>query len=536
MECTHHDEKLAAIHHSNNNNKRIKKKNSRSKSMFELADNPYADENCCCCNDDHVDASASSTTTRRNSLIYSILTSSTLNHHNDLYTHTTSTTSDAMLFLLKFSKLLVSCGAPSHRLDHCLQSLMQKFSVKAQFGYFPGFLVVSFGDSENLAASVQIIKAEATLDLHKLTLTYQLFESVLCDEISLQEAIDHLDPISRDCTLYPTWLTWLAYAVASSVSAPLFFSGGAVDMGFGLLLGLIVAIGFLHVSKKVTRFGSIFDVLLSAIVGFIASTVSARFPTTTSCFYALSVGGVVTLLPGYTTLISILEIAAGEVASGTLRLTTTLIYSLMIGFGLAIGASCHKIMFPSLALVSADTQQCENDISTWYHFLFVPLFALANLIILKGHPRKFPVILTLAAVSHSVHYFSLSWFVSYQHVATVMAAFAVALLSNFYARFQSTIGFVDMITGLLFLVPGSVGVSSSLSSFTSSAHANEISIILNASQQGVIFATHMMVITVAVSVGLVLAAVVVYPVRKIVDYRRKTPRYRRRNWVGEITF
>lgn len=149
MECTHHDEKLAAGHHSHNG-KRIKKKNSRSKSMFELADNPYADENCCCCNDDHVDASATSTaTTRRNSLIYSILTSSTLNHHNDVYTHTATTTSDAMLFLLKFSKLLVSCGAPSHRLDHCLQSLMQKFSVKAQFGYFPGFLVVSFGDAGN---------------------------------------------------------------------------------------------------------------------------------------------------------------------------------------------------------------------------------------------------------------------------------------------------------------------------------------------------------------------------------------------------
>ena len=149
MECTHHDEKLAIGQHSYSNNKRIKKKNSRSKSMFELADNPYADENCCCCNDDHVDASASSTTTRRNSLIYSILTSSTLNHHNDMYT-TNTTTSDAMLFLLKFSKLLVSCGAPSHRLDHCLQSLMHKFSVKAQFGYFPGFLVVSFGDAGNI--------------------------------------------------------------------------------------------------------------------------------------------------------------------------------------------------------------------------------------------------------------------------------------------------------------------------------------------------------------------------------------------------
>jgi hypothetical protein len=81
-----------------------------------------------------------------------------------------------------------------------------------------------------------------------------------------------------------------------------------------------------------------------------------------------------------------------------------------------------------------------------------------------------------------------------------------------------------------------VGVASSLEAFTSNVHPSEVSIILNAGQQGVVFATHMMIITVAVSVGLVLVALVVYPVRQIVDYRRKTPRYRRRNWVGEVTF
>lgn len=49
-------------------------------------------------------------------------------------------------FLIRFSKALVTYGAPSHRLDHCVQLLMRKFGIKAQFGYFPGFLVVSFGD------------------------------------------------------------------------------------------------------------------------------------------------------------------------------------------------------------------------------------------------------------------------------------------------------------------------------------------------------------------------------------------------------
>ena len=389
---------------------------------------------------------------------------------------------------------------------------------------------------ETLATSVQIIKASSCLDLYKLTTAYRLFESLLCDEVSLQEALDQIDPIVKSAHIYPTWMTLLAFAVASSISTPLFFSGGAADMAVSFLLGLIVALGSLKASKKITRFSSILDVILSAVVGFIAAIFAARFPSTTSCFYAMSIGGVVSVLPGYTTLISVLEIAAGEVASGTLRLITSLVYSLLLGFGLAIGASFHKLIFPALQLVSADNQQCENGISPYYHFLLVPIFVAANLIILRAHISKYPVILSLAAISHTVHYFSLQWFVTYQHIATVLPAFAVAIVSNFYARFRPTVGFIDMITGLLFLVPGSVGVASSINTFTSNVHPNELSIIVNAGQQGAIFATHMILIVIAVAVGLVLAAVAIYPIRLAVDYRRKTPRYRKRNWVGEITF
>lgn len=92
-----------------------------------------------------------------------------------------------------------------------------------------------------------------------------------------------------------------------------------------------------------------------------------------------------------------------------------------------------------------------------------------------------------------------------------------------------------MITGLLFFVPGSVGVALSVNTLTSKKHPNELSITVKAGQQGMIFATHIM-ITVAASFGLLLAAVVFYLARKVADYGRKMPRYKRRNLVGEITF
>lgn len=76
----------------------------------------------------------------------------------------------------------------------------------------------------------------------------------------------------------------------------------------------------------------------------------------------------------------------------------------MIGFGLAIGASAHKLIYPSLILISNETQQCANCIYAYYHLVLVPLFPLANLIILKGQPSKFPVALLLASLSHAVHY------------------------------------------------------------------------------------------------------------------------------------
>ncbi|ORZ23044.1 hypothetical protein BCR42DRAFT_366488 [Absidia repens] len=493
-------------------------------------------------------------------------------------------------FLTQFVKAFVSSGAPSHRLDHCTRLLLCKWNMAAQFGYFPGFMMISFENPyDTFPTRVQLVKMETDLDIHRLIGIYQVFESIMLDEMTIREATCRLDRVTQAPRLYSNWTTIFAYGVASSTSMPLFFYGGWMDMVFGLGLGMMVAIGSVYVSRRITRFASIFDVVQCSIVGFLAAAASSRMASTTTCFYALSVGGVVNLLPGYAALVAMLEIASGDaaVASGTLRLTTTLVYSLLLGFGLAIGASTHQLLFPRLALISSHAS-CENTLSSWSHVLLVPIFAIANAIILRAHYRtKFGIILVLAIVSHGVHYVSLLHFVNYPHLATVLAAFVVALGSNIYARLHPTIGFVDMIIGLFFLIPGSVGVSSTLDTFgralsnaasspspSNTSAVAEMSIILNAGQQGILFAVHMMVITVSVAMGLVLAALVIYPVRKLLECScvglysfsssssspsssssstlsasspmspycvsplssKRKINYRKRDWIGEVTF
>ncbi|KAI7868495.1 hypothetical protein BDF14DRAFT_1793924 [Spinellus fusiger] len=391
------------------------------------------------------------------------------------------------------------------------------------------------------SSSVQFIKVDSSLNINLLTSIFQIFESIMCDEMPLQEAIQNLDLVAQEQEIYPPWLTLAAHAIASSASVPIFFSGGPIDMAFCFSLGFIVCFGSMYISHRVTRLSRIFDVLLSGVVGFLAAAISTRLPYASTCFYSLSIGGVVNLLPGYATLVSVLEIADGVVASGTLRLTTTLIYSLLLGFGLAIGANTHQILFPSLALESSSAA-CKGAISPLYHIILVPLYTAASIIKLKASIDKYPIMLLLAALSHAVHIITLQHFAAYPHVATILAAFVISSTSNVYARLKPTIGFADMMTGLMFLVPGSIGVASSLNIFgetfiASSKSMSEISVFLNAGQQGIVFAAHMLIIAASVSVGLVLAAMALYPVRTLIDYKRSSPdEYKRKNWVGEVTF
>lgn len=55
-----------------------------------------------------------------------------------------STMQCIQLFLTQFVKAFVSSGAPSHRLDTCTRLLLRKWNMAAQFGYFPGFMIISF--------------------------------------------------------------------------------------------------------------------------------------------------------------------------------------------------------------------------------------------------------------------------------------------------------------------------------------------------------------------------------------------------------
>lgn len=85
---------------------------------------------------------------------------------------------------------------------------------------------------------------------------------------------------------------------------------------------------------------------------------------------------------------------------------------------------------------------------------------------------------------------------------TVAAAFAVGVVSNLYARYGRDIAVGPMLSGIMSLVPGSLGVKGSLEFETRNTSV------------GINFVHEMLVVSASVTVGLLASSVVVFPMRK----------------------
>lgn len=87
-------------------------------------------------------------------------------------------------------------------------------------------------------------------------------------------------------------------------------------------------------------------------------------------------------------------------------------------------------------------------------------------------------------------------------IPTTASALVVGLLSNLYARFCRDISVGPLLSGIMFLVPGSLAVRSSLE-FSN-----------RQTSLGVEFVWEMLQISMSVTIGLLLASVLVFPLSK----------------------
>jgi len=195
-------------------------------------------------------------------------------------------------------------------------------------------------------------------------------------------------------------------------------------------------------------------------------------------------------------------------------------YSLFLGFGLALGAELYQKIIGQ-AIVGATNYTCDQShdpegpwwqrtASLWWAFLTVPSYSLFLSLRFGAVLRRKELLLLVAisCIGWVTNHFVGTKFPNQSDISAAVGAFAVGFVSNLYGRFFEGNAFVVMITGILFQLPSGLG-NGGLFNFVSDQTSGSSSSYLS----GFDTALQLISTSIGLTVGLGISLVVVHPIQ-----------------------
>ncbi|KAL6310166.1 hypothetical protein BKA93DRAFT_821221 [Sparassis latifolia] len=456
-------------------------------------------------------------------------------------------------FILKLAKALLSFGAPSHRIESQLHSASGILKVNAAFVHFPNLIIVSFLDSDTRTSETHFVRAGGRVALTALHKVHLIYRDVLHDDISASEGTEQLKKILQARPLYNIYVRCVFAFICSSIICTLSFGGSVVDMFIsGASASLLQYLG-LNAASKSSIYANVYEISVSIIVSFLAR-VLGTLPGNIFCYSAISSAGVVLILPGFTILISALELTSKNIMCGSVRMVYAIIYTLFLGFGLTIGSDFYLVIdrdarrhLAASSMLGSETYHghiianndslslsslggtfsftdvaeaathvvkgCYRDPSwpwyrqafPWWTMLFlVPFYSicssLANLQTIRS--VQLPVMVLFSCAAYAANK-GASYLISGRgDIVSAFGALVIGLCGNLYSRVVGGTAFTSMVTGVLFLVPSAIGNGGGLIQNYDSSSAQ----YSNSFDLGI----RMIEVAIGVTIGLFVAQIMVY--------------------------
>ncbi|OLY80098.1 Pheromone-regulated membrane protein 10 [Smittium mucronatum] len=357
-------------------------------------------------------------------------------------------------FLTKVCYSLGSYGSPSYRMETTLPRMANFLKIKAKFMTFPSFVLIFFEESKDQSSKTEIVTTSPAYNLHKLDLTDALFEDVMSSKIPVEDALKEIRVITKMHKLYPRWVTFLFNCLGSMAISIVAYSGGWSEMWISFLMGIIVnASSFFSIRylgfKKLHIFTS------SLLVGFIATSLKNY-----ACFGSVTLSALFYLLPGLELTVGIMELVAGSLIIGTVKVFRSLVITLTLSFSAQVGSTLFNTIFKGSSSLSStiDLDGCVPCNRIWI-LLFFPICMSSVFVFLNTPFKRMPICMALATAMYGV-FWVLNNVANLDYFATVTASFVIGIFSNLCGKFLEIPPFIPLLPAVIMLVPGSIGVRS----------------------------------------------------------------------------
>ncbi|KXN85677.1 Pheromone-regulated membrane protein 10 [Leucoagaricus sp. SymC.cos] len=463
-------------------------------------------------------------------------------------------------FLLKLAKALLYFGAPPHRIESQLIAADTILNTRAEIVYLPNIVIVTMhGEEPEEVARTYFVRSKGRLALTSLHRVHIIYRDVLHDRMGAQEGIDSLRRILRAPPIYPLKFRCFLAFICSSTICVLAFGGSAVDMFISGICASILQYLGLSAANKSSMYANVYEISVSIFVAFVARGLSS-VPGHVFCYSAISSAGVVLILPGFTVLISSLELMSKNIFCGSVRIVYAIIYTLFLGFGLTIGSDFYLVLdrrarrqyyhnssstnftyihgqfvfsnstsplnmmsgvigtvlhshasneTTSLKVIKGclrdDSWSWWRQPFPWYAvFILVPLYStcssLSNL--QSWRSIQLLVMVTFSCAAYAANKATSILLPGRTDIVSAAGAFVIGLLGNIYSRVVRGTAFTSMVTGVLFLVPSGIAQGGGLNqNYRNSSEQYSV---------GFSLALRMISLASGVTVGLFVSQVLVY--------------------------
>ncbi|KAI0548133.1 hypothetical protein F4679DRAFT_552059 [Xylaria curta] len=419
-------------------------------------------------------------------------------------------------YIVKMCRALMLFGAPTHRLEEYLAMTARVLEIDSQFLYIPDCMIISFDDVLTHTTEVRIVRTAQSVNLGKLKDVHDIYKEVLHDVISLDDALDRLDQVIKAEARYPVWVCVLMYGFASA-AVSCFFKARLIDLPIIFALGTLLGFLQLVVAPRSKTYNTVFEVSAAILFSFLARAFGSIRGGNLFCFSAITQGSIALILPGWLVLSSALELHSKAMVPGAIRLVYAIIYSLFLVYGITVGTA----LYGAIDSHAVTETTCQNPLSPYWNFLFVPLYIFFITFTVQAKWTQMPIMIVIAQAGYTVNFFASQRFAASPSIAYTFGAFTVGVLANLYSRIRHGVAAAVLLPAVYIQVPGSLASTGAITSglviasnLTSpnGTGSDADNTALNASVFNV--AASMIQISIGITVGLLISALVVYPVGK----------------------
>lgn len=332
----------------------------------------------------------------------------------------------------------------------------RRMGVHTEIWCNPTGIILSFSDPERPgeAESTRVLRlTPGDINLRAIALVDEVAEAVVAGRMDIATGLDTLKVLDRPPGRLRRWATLLAFGMSSASVAALLRTGWA-EVATAGLLGLLIG-GLVMAGVNRPRLAEATDAVAALLATFLAAAV-ATFIVPLS-LQTVVIASLIVLMPGLMLTTAVAELSSQNWASGTARFAGASVALLKLAFGTAVA------MQVVTALGWAPRISLGGQLPAWVEWAGLGVGSVAFAVLFGAARRDVPVVMAGAWLGYGLTQLGASLLDSGDGPlagGVFFAGLGVAVLSNAYGRFFNRPGALIRVSGIILLVPGSVGFRS----------------------------------------------------------------------------